>query len=263
MSEAGSEPLAERWNGRKWVIRRTPDRAAARVSSLSGVSCVSATACTAVGSSFGRRIAVFTTLAERWNGTRWVIQHTRDRHITGFIESSLAGVSCMSATSCVAVGPLALLRHGARWTIKRVVVPDSRGVTLAAGSCTSARACTAVGSYFDLISRAYLTLAERWNGIRWAVQLTPSPPSIGPDLLGVSCASATACTAAGRYYDGSLFENVPLAEAWNGTAWAIQPTPDISSDGNGSLNAVSCRSATACWAVGSSESLGTLVERYS
>ena len=42
-----------------------------------------------------------------------------------------------------------------------------------------------------------------------------------------------------------------LAAVWNGTTWAIQPTPNPSAGVGGSfLNAVSCTSATACIAVG-------------
>jgi hypothetical protein len=40
----------------------------------------------------------------------------------------------------------------------------------------------------------------------------------------VSCSSAVACTAAGSFEGSSdLFS---LAEAWNGTAWAVQTTPN-------------------------------------
>jgi hypothetical protein len=45
--------LAERWNGANWSIQRTPHPAGAKRASLSGVSCTSRTACTAVGG-FGK-----------------------------------------------------------------------------------------------------------------------------------------------------------------------------------------------------------------
>lgn len=40
-----------------------------------------------------------------------------------------------------------------------------------------------------------------------------------------------------------------LAEAWNGSSWTVQPTPNP--DGYASLAAISCTSASACTAVGS------------
>ena len=39
---------------------------------------------------------------------------------------------------------------------------------------------------------------------------------------------------------------VPLAEHWNGSAWSVVPTPDIS----GYLFSVTCTGASNCWAVG-------------
>ena len=45
-----------------------------------------------------------------------------------------------------------------------------------------------------------VTLAERWNGTSWTIQPTPSPPGAhSSDLTGISCTSATACTAVGNY----------------------------------------------------------------
>jgi hypothetical protein len=37
----------------------------------------------------------------------------------------------------------------------------------------------------------------RWNGSSWALQSTPSTPGGASELFGVSCPSATACTAVG------------------------------------------------------------------
>ena len=56
------------------------------------------------------------------------------------------------------------------------------------------------------------------------------------------------------------------AEAWDGTRWTLQATPKPTD--NLTLNAVSCTSATACTAVGSSNDISfagpdvALVERY-
>jgi hypothetical protein len=84
-------------------------------------------------------------------------------------------------------------------------------------SCSSATACIAVGS------TSTGTLAERWNGMQWAVQ--PTPDVAGASLSSVSCSSATACTAVGDVLSSASGNRVTLAERWNGTTWAIQPTP--------------------------------------
>ena len=48
------------------------------------------------------------------------------------------------------------------------------------------------------------TLAERWNGSRWAVQTTPNPAAgagVGNVLSGVSCSSSRSCMAVGFFSD--------------------------------------------------------------
>jgi len=103
----------------------------------------------------------------------------------------------------------------------------------------------------SLIRRAsHLTLAERWNGTSWAVQPTPNlTGATQSELSGVSCASTRACSAVGYYYNSSG-DLVTLAERWNGTSWAVQPTPNPTGAMQSELWGVSCPSASACSAVG-------------
>jgi hypothetical protein len=63
-------------------------------------------------------------------------------------------------------------------------------------------------------------VTERWNGKRWAIRPIPLPAgAIGGGLDGVSCASATACTAVGiANEDPSTGAVSTLAEHWDGTA---------------------------------------------
>jgi hypothetical protein len=46
---------------------------------------------------------------------------------------------------------------------------------------------------------------------------------------------------------------MPFAEAWNGTSWSIQATPNVNGQPTG-LGSVSCTSATLCTATGRSQS---------
>jgi hypothetical protein len=264
--------LAEAWNGSRWKVRATPNPAGAKDSYLSGVSCTSATACTATGF-YDNRSGVYVTLAERWNGTKWKIQSTPNPAGGGI----LYGVSCRSATACTAAGgyenssevavTLAQAWNGSRWKIR--ATPNPAGATsggLDAVSCTSARACTAAGDYNVNNSGADVMLAERWNGTRWAVRATPNPAGATSSILsGVSCTSATACTAAGDYVNKSDAE-VTLAEAWNGSRWKIQATPVPAGAQHSYLSGVSCTPA-GCTAVGNHEDSSgaevTLAERRS
>jgi hypothetical protein len=269
--------LAEAWNGSAWRIQSTPNPSGATASYLWGVSCTSATACTAVGhytDSNGSEL----TLAERWNGTTWTIQPTpgegrfnsvsctstmactavggalaeRWNGSTWTIQTTpsgtgtLNGVSCTTTTACMAVGwsaggPLAEVWDGNTWTIRPT--PSGTG-TLNGVSCTSATACTAVGNSTD--SNGYHPLAERWDGTSWTTQAISN--LYGGYLYGVSCASATACAAVGS--------DASVTLAWNGSTWTLHTSPS-----DGSLNGVSCTSTTACTAVGDS-AIGPLAERW-
>jgi hypothetical protein len=96
VNSAGSlVTLAQRWQGSSWTLESTPNPAGSNFDLLSGVSCTSSTACTAVGG------ADQVTLAELWDGSSWTIQPTPNPPA---YVSSLSGVSCTSASACTAVG---------------------------------------------------------------------------------------------------------------------------------------------------------------
>jgi len=240
-------PLAERWNGTAWTIQSNPPG-----QSLSGVSCISATVCTAVGPG-----------AYRWSGTTWATQPTPTKGNDGSI---LKDVSCTTATACTAVGyyrnylnhfvyvfTLAEEWNGLAWSIQPTPNPNTFDSVLDGVSCVSATACTAVGSGVNA------PLAERWNGTGWSIQPTPKPAGTQPVVLfSVSCPTTTACTAVGYYT--SAAGSTPLAEHWNGTAWTIQPTPSL--PGAGVLEHVACTTTSACTAVGWGGADGSLVEHW-
>jgi hypothetical protein len=206
-SSGQEETLAETWDGTAWTIQPTPNPAGSLGSDLSGVSCTSATACTAVGAAAMNNVGS-ATLAEVWNGTTWSIQPTPNP--AGAYNSPLIGVSCTSNAACTAVGhyhngggnPLTLAEawNGATWAIEPTPNPaGAQGSLLSNVSCTSATACTAVGYYMDGGGNR-LTLAQTWDGKAWADQPTAEPTgSQGSSLQAVSCTSATACTAVGNY----------------------------------------------------------------
>jgi hypothetical protein len=278
-SNFAAAPLAERWDGASWSIQAVPDPTSASQigeSGFSGVSCTSATACTAGGfqdNSNAVGAALGMTLGEQWDGVGWAIQPTPNPAGASQIRTSgFSDVSCTSATACTAVGsyggpgpdlPLAERWDGVSWSIQTVPPPtESTDTKLDAVSCTSTTACTAVGLSGGI--GANLPLAERWDGVSWSIQTTPKPTGAKDTaLLAVSCTSATACTAVGAFL-GSGGAYLPLAERWNGVDWSIQTTPNHTS-GPGALEGVSCTSTTACTAVGLSGGSGPnspLAERW-
>lgn len=101
-NSAGKEiTLSERWSGKRWTIEPTPTPPGTVRSSLYGVSCTAAGACTAVGpyrNSAGKQL----TVAERWNGNKWTIEPTPNP--AGSTSTCLYGASCTTTGACTAVG---------------------------------------------------------------------------------------------------------------------------------------------------------------
>jgi hypothetical protein len=249
---AVTAPAAEQWNGTAWSVQQVPDPQPRFNGALLGVSCAPAGTCIAAGYDTA-------ALAEAWTGTSWSVQRVSTP--PGATPSELTGVSCASASACMAVGSYradangdeAILTeawNGTSWSIQPTPAnPASQGF-LTGVSCASATFCVAVGYSFGRFGVS--TLAEVWNGTSWSIQPTVDQPGANQSfLLGVSCSSATACTAVG-YYETSTtrFTQFTLAEAWNGTSWSIERTPKQKTTVSKVLRAVSCRSASACTAVG-------------
>lgn len=252
-----------------WEVQRSPNPSGATSSVLNGVSCATESACTAVGQyNNGSR---YLTLGERWNGTRWSLRHAPS---PGSVSNNLVAVRCSSANRCMAVGSsqdgsttetLAERWNGKKWSIVHTPNPTGSPASyLNAITCTSTKACTAVGS--SQSGSTVGTLAERWNGKRWAIETTPNPAgATSSSLSGVSCASRGACTAVGSS-QASGSPAVTLAERWNAKKWSIQQTRNPSGATSSQLNSVSCTAAGGCTAVGSYEKTAnaerTLAERW-
>jgi hypothetical protein len=239
-------PLAERWNGMKWRIQATSRPSGAGVSVLAGVSCTSATRCTAVGD--GSTGTHEKALAEIWNGGKWAIARTPDLS-SGFTQ--LTSVSCTSARSCMATGLGVGERwNGRSWSLVKLGKPGGTAADLTGVSCTRAGPCYAAGSNF--VEGVQMLVAEYWNGSRWSVQdaqLTTSFDSSG--LSSVSCTTATNCTTVGFYHDpvdGDRALAFDFSLRWQDQS----PLPFNGVVANG-LNAVSCASPQKCVAVGTFE----------
>jgi hypothetical protein len=90
-----------------------------------------------------------------------------------------------------------------------------------------------------------------------------------PDLLTVPEAMAVVRISPAKLYDPIRREKHPRDRRgrWNGTSWSIQPTPNPSSPGGGTLNWVACPSQRDCTAVGAAADRtgnpsATLAERW-
>jgi hypothetical protein len=195
---------ADHWNGSTWtgVVVPLPG------GDLTGVSCSSAEACTAVGylvATAGAATGVAVPVAERGNGVTWTEQGVprppSTLPVTGAAPAGSAGNLSPDIVKPPVVGG-----HGP--------LPSQ----LNAVSCPTATSCTAVGS-FGTITGGQLTLAESWNGKAWVVDETPDPAGATmSSLLGLSCTATSGCEAVG---------------SWDSYIWSTQGFYPISTLGLG------------------------------
>ena len=264
-----AQTLIERWDGTSWAIVSSPNTSTTQNNYLNDVTCVSPSDCRAVG--FYYNGSAYQTLIERWDGTSWAIVSSPNPAQNNYLR----GVTCVSASECWAVGysyngilPLQTLIErwdGTSWAI--VTSPNTSATQdndLYPVTCVSASECWAVGNYYN--GSAYQTLIERWDGTSWAIVTSPNTSATRDnDLYGVMCVSASECWAVGYYYTGN-FTPQTLIERWDGTSWAIVSSPNTSTTQSNFLQAVTCVSASECWAVGAyrnnSDVDQTLVLRY-
>jgi hypothetical protein len=261
-SSKTTQVLSERWDGSKWAVDSTPTPNGASFASLEDVSCAAPRQCIAVGQYIGNDDKSQYPLAESWNGSGWIIQATPYMAYSALFD----GVSCITSTSCIAVGSyasnsagtqdtLAERWNGRAWYIQKTPNPAGGG-WLTNVACVSVTYCVAVGFGGDVAG----TLIEHWNGSKWAIAL--SSPRRVTALAGVACTSESACLAVG-VRRGS--PSSALAESWNGTSWT--PLMPVEPKGGGELAGVACASGRSCTAVGGSYSstartAHTLAERW-
>ncbi len=251
--------LGEEWNGSAWTVLPGPAPAGER-SFLSGVSCVSATYCVAVGTVGPISGDQTQPLIELWNGVTW---SELSAPIVAGQSGSLQGVACSSTAACIAVGRAerdngfhgaswrALVErwNGTAWTTQRTPrLAAGHNASLTAVSCPTASQCIAVGGVqLGSASANSKPLVERWNGRRWTLESVPHPAAAL--LQGVACTSPANCLAVGSDVNDQTATAPAVAEHWNGRSWVSARFSTIR-DVIGDLTSISCASPTACTAVG-------------
>ncbi len=204
------------------------------------------------------------------SGAAWTTQPTVGAE--GRLDSGLTGVSCASASFCMAVGAaenqpvaegaltdiesFAERWTGIAWTAAAPSGSPGASPTLYAISCTSPSFCIAVGSTVAASADGFAggdwqnskAVVEAWNGTTWTVEATPAGAVAPAELSGVSCTSSTSCVAVGARGVGRYRQDA-LVETWNGTNWSEHAA---SSPGKYAtwLTAISCVAASWCTAVG-------------
>jgi hypothetical protein len=259
---------------------------------LSGVTCPTSTFCVAVGNSFDQAPVGSTagyihhqTLIEQWDGSSWsIVSSPNDRSE----NTSLAKVSCASASLCFAVGQSVVSGtpnvspnvtsviiekwDGHEWTIGKAPTPALEGEvpSLTDVACANVSLCFAIGEYRAFahgVSSAG-TLIDQWNGAGWALGRPPTPDNGGLSLPmgpGVTCSGVSLCLAVSAYSPTpNAFQTI--SGRWAGSAWSSVTAPRTGSEDD-FLGSVSCASPRLCFAVGQQgpafgNTSQTLIERW-
>jgi hypothetical protein len=148
--------VAESWDGSTWRMQAVP----AGISAFAGVSCPRPDLCLAVAPE---------PAVTLWNGSKWrtlTVPNPRE------FDPSLIGVTCASATSCIAVGGSVFGAIADAWTggtsLTALSFPSSAGgiADLSAISCRRSSGCLAIGSPLGEFT-AGGNVVVTWNGSRW------------------------------------------------------------------------------------------------
>lgn len=247
---------------------------------LWSVACASVSSCVAVGSytdsSAGQQALLLTGSGTSWKATEAPLPVNA---ATGGPETTLASVTCSSASSCVAVGTyndssgglegLLVTGSGTSWKATEAPLPanaaaaGSQNASLAfppgSGSvaCSSATSCVAVGSYLDS-STVQHGLLVTGSGTSWKATEAPLPANAGQQtqagMVSVACPAQppdlpSGCTALGSYASaGSILVLTESGTSWKPTAVA---TPADAAGPVSWLGPLTCPSASTCVAAGS------------
>ncbi len=265
-------PLAEQWDGSTWTVVAAPIPTGAGGGYLRSVSCLSSSDCWAAGYTTDAAGDPLDPLIEQWDGTAWSVVTAAP---TGQPFTQLNAVTCASPSDCWAAGTTgpqqptdsvffifptvpgdqSVIEHwdGRSWAlVPSYVATSPSGGYVAALTCVSADDCWASGSTTDDNGLPSSSLMQHWDGSSWSVVSTPPMPGVQGILSSLTCLSSQQCWAVGSTGTPGgeqSYNPVPVVEAWNGSAWSIEPSPNAV--GLGLLSSVACVRGDACWSVGS------------
>jgi hypothetical protein len=250
-----SYPLVESDDGHGWAVEPGPHVAPNSV--LEGVSCPSVSRCVAVGyTATGPSAApVESLLVEALEQGSWRVVRLRTPART---SSGLSSVSCIAASSCVAVGdvapasdptatrPLVEVLRNTTWSAAALPpAVDGPGI-LYRVSCVATDRCVAVGTtQATRRSGAALVLASGASG--WTANAAALAQRGDISLTAVACGGASGCLATGLGF--SSLDSAPrmVVARVGATSWQSLPGSSIS----GSVESLACLPGSGCVAVGS------------
>jgi hypothetical protein len=241
-SYVSEKTLILHWNGSAWQLVPSPN-AGPNANHLYGVAAISTTDAWAVGLGNSTDIDHGVGLALHWDGVSWKVIRTPK---VGSGSNTLYAVTAVASNDVWAVGESsdqgAYVVHfdGSSWSVVPNAAPPGSESELLSVAAASSSDIWAVGS----VNGA--TLTERWNGSSWSLVPSPNGPKPSNVLSAVSI-DATGAWAVGASYDDLTVQYRTLTERWDGTKWAVVPSPSPASVS--SLEGV-VSGAGGTWAVG-------------
>ena len=238
---------------------------------LSGVSCVTARHCVALGVADGATAAFgddgSLIIIETWNGAKWTL-HSAAASIGSTTMLVPSVVSCATTTFCVLAGTAysaTVKPYVASWngkkltTMKPAPAGGSADVVVANGvSCATASNCAVTGANLGPASSGTSTatstaFTQIWNGKTWQLAKVTWPKAdVSPFTSGVSCYAAHSCEAVGMD-SASDSETSPYdatAASFKGRAGTVQSVPAPPKGDSDEFAAVSCLPWGSCVAIG-------------
>ena len=249
--------------GASWSTAKSVPQPSFMQNGLNAVSCPTTTRCVAVGSQMGTTQGQDQVLLSGNSGSTWSVVSAVYQPAN--TSNQLNGVSCPTASECVAVGYTAnasgntsnsiLLstNGGQTWNQESSVPqPSATNQWLTAVSCSSTNNCVAVG-YDTNTSGTNVNeaLVSNNGGQTWTPAASVPQPGIstnGDTLNAVSCSVNGYCVAVGQYASAMWVEqNQILVSLNNGSTWSLQAVPQPGGSYSGqALSTVLCTGQNAC-----------------
>ncbi|BCJ25916.1 hypothetical protein [Actinocatenispora sera] len=199
---------------------------------------------------------------ERWSGGRWTLMPLAVTPDAATEDYWIEDVAAVSPTNAWSVGAAyeagttilprshalgTLIEHwdGTAWQVTPNPAADQDGAKLLAIAASSANDVWAVGYQQDA-DGAITPFTEHYDGTSWTVVPAPSghgtselrSVSIGPD--------GTVWAAGNQELPSGNNAAAVLAERWDGSAWQVDPLPDL---GNARIDALYVAAANSVWAL--------------
>jgi hypothetical protein len=260
-NSSGNQAMVLAWSGKRWSAAEAPLPRGANSNpdaTISGISCPSATWCTAVGQ-YDASTQQYGLLLRRSKG-RWTAAAAP---VAAGAEAvgTLNAVSCPSVARCFA-GGWDYAEYGAsqqlllltwwknKWAVVNVALPRNAAANpeavIDAVACPTATRCIAAGSYETSAGDQEGVLLG-WAGRAWTTRTAPVPANAGADpwtsLNAAACPVSSRCVVGGEYEDAASQPH-GLLLTWSKNKWTAAEAP-----AGYDVHAISCPSATRCYAL--------------